>query len=117
MSQSDNLLYTKRELKNTLFVVFSGLAGAVFGIMGSFGSLMSFTEGNLLFITSKYKSFKKIRKIIELRKRIKLIFNDSQIDIICEKHDPCNTTNELLPSVKFMKIVPVTDFVNNLDDF
>ncbi|OMJ95576.1 hypothetical protein SteCoe_992 [Stentor coeruleus] len=115
MSQSDNLLYTKRILKTTLFVIVSSLTGTVFGVMGSFGSIMAFLEGKLGSLSRKIAKFKKFRDIIRIRKNIKNLFSESYSDKIDKHYDPWNTSHDILDSVKSAKVMPASNFIENLD--
>ncbi|OMJ95575.1 hypothetical protein SteCoe_991 [Stentor coeruleus] len=115
LSQSENLLYTKRTLKNSFFVVISALTGAVFGVMGSFGSIMGFVEGKLDYVVNKIAKMKKLREIISIRKNIRLLFDDIQTESFNEKNDICSTSYDSGTLTKYSKIVPVSTFIDNLD--
>ncbi|OMJ95574.1 hypothetical protein SteCoe_990 [Stentor coeruleus] len=94
ISQSDTLLYTKRTLKTNFVLIFSGLLGTVFGIMGSFGSIMAFVESKFLFIERKIDRSKKLKQIKKFRKKNINFLQDLQD----ESFEISNTSSKVLNS-------------------
>ena len=67
INKIDSLLLTTRNLKATFYVTFSGLLGTLFGLLGSFGTCLGFTEKQIERIQKK--CFKSLALIEAIQRR------------------------------------------------
>ena len=69
-------LITQRTLSSTFLLFIGTLLGSVFGMMGSFSSLMAGTEKVYDIAGKKHENSKKIRKLVRDSHKIKDCFKD-----------------------------------------